>query len=104
MCKVLPRIDGDHDKLIFIDGNNSDDTSSPSYSTTEQTILNELSKALVQKLDQISAESKDIKKIRPDLYRQNIDGSPLDIDCRSKDKLEWMQLRLQRSGFTSFWP
>lgn len=104
MCKVLPRIDGDHDKLIFIDGNNSDDTSSPSYSTTEQTILNELSKVLAEKLDLIWIGSADKKTIRPDLYRQNIDGSPLDIDCRSKDKLEWMQLRLQRSGFTSFWP
>ncbi|SUD90045.1 MrcB family domain-containing protein [Psychrobacter phenylpyruvicus] len=104
MCKVLPRIDGDHDKLIFINGNSSDDTSSPSYSTTEQTILNELSKVLAEKLDLIWVGSADKKPVRPDLYRQNIDGSPLDIDCRSKDKLEWMQLRLQRSGFTSFWP
>lgn len=35
MCKVLPRIDGDHDKLIFIDSNSLDDISSPSYNTTD---------------------------------------------------------------------
>lgn len=104
MCKVLPRIDGDHDKLIFIDSNSLDDTSSPSYNTTDQTILNQLSKVLAQNLNQIWDESKGLKQRRHDLYRNNIDGSPIPISCRSKAKLEWMQSRLQRSGFTSFWP
>lgn len=104
MCKVLPRIDGDHDKLIFIDSNSLDDISSPSYNTTDQTILNQLSKVLAQNLNQIWDESKGLKQRRHDLYRNNIDGSPIPISCRSKAKLEWMQSRLQRSGFTSFWP
>ena len=104
MCKVLPRIDGDHDKLIFIDSNSLDDISSPSYNTTDQTILNQLSEVLAQNLNQIWDESKGLKQRRHDLYRNNIDGSPIPISCRSKAKLDWMQSRLQRSGFTSFWP
>ncbi len=104
MCKVLPRIDGDHDKLIFIDNNSVDDILSPSYNTTDQTILNQLSKVLAQNLNQIWDESKGLKQMRYDLYRNKIDGSPISIRCRSKAKLDWMQSRLQRSGFTSFWP
>ena len=43
-------------------------------------------------------------KNRVEAYRKNIDGSVLYIACRSKAKLTWMQQRLERSGFTSFWP
>lgn len=82
MCKVLPRIEGDLDKL----GN-------------DPTLLQELSTLLEQQFSEIWNE-----EIRPDLYREQPDGSEIKIACRSKAKLAWMQKRLTDTGFTSFWP
>lgn len=95
MCKVLPRIEGDHDKLAVI---------GDSVSSHEESLLTELTAILKQELVDIWSIEDDPDKLRPDLYRKNIDGSVLYIACRSKAKLTWMQQRLERSGFTSFWP
>ena len=95
MCKVLPRIEGDHDKLAIIDD---------SVNSHEESLLTELTAILKQKLVDIWSMEDDQEKLRPDLYRKNIDGSVLYIACRSKAKLTWMQQRLERYGFTSFWP
>ena len=84
MSKVLPRIDGDLEKLKSIG--------------TENSLLNEL-------LDALELQFKDIwSKKRPDLLREAEDGGLLEIDSRAKQKLEWMQNRLDTNGFTTFWP
>ena len=86
MSKVLPRIDGDTEKL----SNSVDDNSSD--------ILSAL-------LDVIGISFKDILiNQRLDLLRENKDKNPLMISCRSKQKLEWMKARLTLNGFTTFWP
>ena len=95
MHKVLPRIEGDYDKLALIN---------KATSSSEQSLLTELAKVLEQELADIWPTTNDTNKRRPDLYRKNEDDSTLYITCRSKAKLAWMQQRLERSGFTSFWP
>lgn len=86
MCKVLPRIEGDADKLQGKKGSDS--------------ILLELTQALGIQLSDIW-----YLEIRPDLHREKLEGpnKVILIPCRSKAKLEWMQKRLAL-GFTSFWP
>jgi len=91
MCKVLPRIEGDQDKL----GNN------PS-------LLEKLSD-LLKKTFGDDFWSKE--QARPDLYREKItadDAADEDkiifVACRSRIKLNWMQERLDKASFTSFWP
>lgn len=97
MCKVLPRIEGDTDKLTTADG---------------KALLSELSSLLASKLDPIwlASETDDTNQ-RPDLYREKVmaDGATdeqkvLRIPCRSKAKLQWMSDRLASATFTSFWP
>jgi len=97
MCKVLPRIEGDSDKLCI-----------PS---TENSLLQELVEVLHKQLAPIWHEAKDSTSARPDLYRERIvaDGVPdedkiIRIACRSKGKLDWMIQRLAIATFTSFWP
>ncbi|MCI4410075.1 MAG: restriction endonuclease, partial [Thiotrichales bacterium] len=76
MMKVLPRIEGDRDKV--------------------EQVLEKLSDILTVQLSDIwSDEAK-----RPDLWRETEEM----IACRSKAKIKWMQNRLNQSGFTSFWP
>jgi hypothetical protein len=76
MMKVLPRIEGDRDKV--------------------EQVLEKLNETLTKQLNDIwSDEPK-----RPDLWRDTQDLIP----CRSKVKIKWMQGRLDKSGFTSFWP
>ena len=103
MCKVLPRIDGDHDKLMLIQQSN-DSNQLSADGILSDTLLTELSTVLKRSLSEIWDEPE----ARPDLYRQAVNNTQNDtrigIACRSKAKLEWMQQRLQRSGFTSFWP
>lgn len=97
MCKVLPRIEGDTDKLTTSHG---------------QALLAELNTVLADQLAPIwSASEKDEANRRPDLYREKIvaDGATdqekvLRIPCRSKGKLQWMSDRLASATFTSFWP
>lgn len=94
MSKVLPRIEGDSDKLMTDD--------------SQQSLLQKLSQCLTAQLAEIWDEAEGADTARPDLYREKSgtddDNKILRIACRSKAKLEWMQKRLERSGFTSFWP
>jgi len=83
MMKVLPRIEGDAEKL----GYEGEDTGR----------LVELSVLLKSELAAIADG-------RPDLLRVNADGSAAQSSCRSLKKLAWMQKRLSVSCFTSFWP
>jgi len=85
MTKVLPRIEGDSEKL-------QDDG--------EQSLLNKLESILANQLNEIWGDDKK----RPDLLRENTNGDDLLVQCRSKKKINWMQKRLNDSGFTSFWP
>lgn len=97
MCKVLPRIEGDTDKLTTSDG---------------KALLVELSTVLADQLAPIwLASDTDETNQRPDLYREKIvaDGATdeekvIRIPCRSKEKLQWMSDRLASATFTSFWP
>lgn len=97
MCKVLPRIEGDTDKLTTSDG---------------KALLVELSTVLADQLAPIwLASDTGEDNQRPDLYREKImaDGATdeekvLRISCRSKAKLKWMSERLASATFTSFWP
>lgn len=84
MCKVLPRIEGDDDKLMGSAGQN---------------ILEQLSSVLESQLAVIWDQE------RPDLLREKR-GFPdevISIPCRSRAKLARMNQLLAR-GFTSFWP
>ena len=89
MTKVLPRIDGDEDKLsVIVDGNRA-------------TLLGELENVASIQLSEIWDEDK----TRVDLFRTQHDGSEIDdILCRSRKKIQWMKDRLERNTFTSFWP
>lgn len=87
MCKVLPRIEGDDEKLSVNLPNSGD------------TLLDMLSQQLAASMDQIWLTQ------RPDLLRENLAAdTPLTVACRSKAKIEWMKNRLERNSFTSFWP
>lgn len=84
MQKVLPRIEGDADKLQQKEQNN---------------LLTHLQQKLEVQLDKIWDEDSK----RTDFYRTQND-QPMQVPCRSRRKLQWMQDRLESSGFTSFWP
>ncbi|MEI7209918.1 DUF3578 domain-containing protein [Pectobacterium carotovorum] len=87
MCKVLPRIEGDSDKLAQFD--------------IEKSLLIKLSDTLKESLSAIW----DKNNARPDFYREKQqDGETIMIACRGRAKIEWMQNKLAQSGFTSFWP
>ncbi|MEI7455273.1 MAG: hypothetical protein WCK93_00995 [Nitrosomonadales bacterium] len=81
MSKVLPRIDGDAEKL------NSDGTIS----------------LLTRLQEEIFIQFKDKKADRPDLLRENSSGE-CRVVWRAEQKLKWMQTRLTDNGFTTFWP
>lgn len=96
MCKVLPRIEGDTDKLTTTDG---------------KPLLNELNTVLADELASIWQVEPEETHRRPDLYREKVvtDDSAdeekiLRIPCRSQAKLKWMSERLANATFTSFWP
>lgn len=98
MCKVLPRIEGDSDKLTTTDSKN---------------LLDELNSVLAKQLAPIwqASEADDPSNQRPDLYRERVLVDPakdeeklLQIPCRSRAKLKWMSDRLASATFTSFWP
>jgi hypothetical protein len=98
MCKVLPRIEGDHDKL---------------RTATDGDVLSELNKVLAEQLSPIwNADSYNNQdNQRSDLYREKTvsensleEDKLLRIPCRSKGKLAWMKQRLDNATFTSFWP
>lgn len=89
MCKVLPRVDGDNDKLAVVETLNF-----------EGTILDQLESQLREQLSIIWDEA-----VRPDLLRESTESDlSITIECRSKKKLSWMKARLEKNTFTSFWP
>lgn len=93
MCKVLPRIEGDSDKLR-------------SHQTADGDLLTDLEKVLAEQF------TEHWEGTRPDLFNCKVaaagEGSttaePPHVSCRSKKKLAWMKERLARQCFTSFWP
>jgi hypothetical protein len=81
MTKLLPRIEGDADKLRGKAGGD---------------------KSLLEELDVVLHNS--LAEKRPDLFRKQVDTEDkIQIETRSRKKLQWMQARLN-DGFTSFWP
>lgn len=85
MYKILPRIEGDSDRLQTSDG----------------PLLDRLEGVLESKLGAIWSGTDR----RPDLLRKPVGGSvELKVSCRSKVKIEWMKNRLASTGFTCFWP
>jgi hypothetical protein len=85
MCKVLPRIEGDEDKLAKGDSN----------------ILSVLDDLLATQLDAIWMGDNS----RPDLLSEGVDDKAVIMtSCRSKKKIEQMQQKLNTAGFTSYWP
>ena len=89
MMKVLPRIDGDDDKLrIIVDGKSFN-------------LLEKLETVLSKQLELIWGEDK----TRVDLLRDDENGAEIsDIPCRSRKKIAWMRNRLDINTFTSYWP
>lgn len=83
MTKVLPRIEGDAQKLQV---------------TGQSSLLSKLTQQAKAVLNGIWDTE------RPDLLRSANDGGELLIPCRSKQKLSWMEKRLSENEFTSFWP
>lgn len=81
MSKVLPRIDGDGEKL---------------QQNGDVSLLTRLS-------DEIASQFKSKAKSRPDLLREN-SGGECRVPWRAAAKLAWMQKRLDANGFTTFWP
>jgi len=89
MTKVLPRIDGDEDKLRLAGGGGADN------------VLVALEIELEQLLDLIWSDVPG----RKDLFRETHDGNEITgIPCRARRKLAWMKKRLEANTFTSFWP
>lgn len=94
MSKVLPRIEGDSDKLAPT-GN----------------AVNRAAGSLLLQLGTLLGENPDNllpgkwQGDRPDLLREAVPGTPpLAVPFRTPAKLAWMQARLESNGFTSFWP
>ena len=83
MMKVLPRIEGDSEKLDF-DG--------------EKSLLTNLEVIMREQLSAIWDGKK-----RIDLFRETNEGDVINIECRSKAKISWMQTKLEKFGFTHFW-
>jgi len=82
MSKVLPRIDGDAEKLSL-----DNDTS-----------------LLTRLRDEIAKQFVNKAETRPDLLRENIGGGVCAVAWRAEQKLIWMQDRLSKNSFTTFWP
>lgn len=89
MQKILPRIEGDFEKLQGDETNN---------------LLTRLKAELTTQLNEIWTDDKQ----RTDFYRytEDIPNQPVakTIECRSRRKIDWMLERLNTHGFTSFWP
>ena len=83
MMKMLPRIEGGSEKLDF-DG--------------EKSLLTNLEAIIKEQLSDIWEGEK-----RIDLFRETNEGDVINIECRSKAKIHWMQTKLEKFGFTHFW-
>jgi len=92
MMKLLPRIEGDQEKLTVFHPENTDDDNS-------QDLLANLFRHLESKMAPIWSGD------RPDLLRESVNGdTEARTKCRTREKIEWMSDRLVSHGFTSFWP
>ena len=90
MQKVLPRIEGDAERLQYT-------------GEEDAGLLAEL-KILVQKRFEEHLIEENGKLKRPDLLNEKTDGNdPPDCTCKSIEKIEWMQRRLEQNQYTSFW-
>jgi hypothetical protein len=85
MMKVLPRIEGDNEKLA-------------SRIEADANVIELLERLLTPQF--IGDDGKE----RVDFYRVDTSGQRPKIRFRSIRKLQWMQQRLRNNGFTSFWP
>ncbi|QCG48818.1 MrcB family domain-containing protein [Aeromonas schubertii] len=99
MCKVLPRIEGDSDKLR----SHRADTGA----NAPDNLLSELEEVLQKHFGACW------DGLRPDLFNSRLGDSvaeatpapaPHLVPCRSKKKLAWMKERLEKQCFTSYWP
>ncbi len=92
MGKLLPRLDGDRDKLRPRQSNPN--------AGEEVSLLSELAAVLQTQMSLVW------ERTRVDLLREQLDdaASPILVACRSRKKIDWMQARLTNYGFTSFWP
>jgi hypothetical protein len=89
MTKVLPRIDGDEDKLRVLDASGSSN------------LLYKLEALLAEELNEIWPDGKE----RIDLLAEQECGDQItNVACRSKKKIRWMIDRLEANTFTSYWP
>ena len=89
MTKILPRIDGDEDKLRI---------------TTKKGAENLLD-VLNVVAEKYFSEIWNDNKNRLDFFREQHDGNEIsDVACRSKKKIKWMKDRLDANTFTSYWP
>jgi len=86
MSKVLPRIDGDNEKLSK--------PGKPEQSGMDRNVITELLTVIETQFKEIIASG------RPDLLCENANTIP----CRAKKKLDWMKARLTLNSFTTFWP
>jgi hypothetical protein len=92
MMKVLPRIEGDQEKLMVYNSANAADDES-------QDLLASLYRHLESTMEPIWNAG------RPELLREAVNGDKaVQTLCRSKAKIAWMRHRLVTHGFTSFWP
>lgn len=95
MQKVLPRIEGDAAKLKYIPDPMLACESLEGQNCGKGTVLHALYDLLEKDL------LKDVwdGERRPDLLRE----TDVQIECRSRQKLEWMMRRLKTNHFTDFW-
>lgn len=92
MQKVLPRIEGDAEKLQFT-------------GEEESGILQKMKEFIQESFRTILGMTEPYSDIRrPDLLNETIDGSEAGFcNCKSLEKIDWMQKRLEQNQFTSFW-
>ncbi len=91
MTKVLPRIDGDEDKLRCSKGEGEEASN----------LLDKLQKVVAENFPEVWGEDK----TRIDLLRVQHDEAEInDVVCRAKNKIKWMKERLDANTFTSYWP
>jgi hypothetical protein len=104
MQKVLPRIEGDSQKLRFVDEQGDVSRESKELKGKENiygkgSVLHQLYALL--ETDQLADiwGDEEVPAKRPDLLRD----TSIHMKCRSKKKLLWMMKRLKDNHFTDFW-
>ena len=89
MAKLLPRLEGDAEKM--------------DYSEAGQSLLTRLREHIEKTLTPLLlVPGSSVANKRPDLLQ--IAAVPLEVDLRTPKALSRMQIRLEKHNFTSFWP